>query len=294
MDFQIETNLDNCQKLWKEFSPQSHLFDLWEYRLCFYKGYSYQPYFIVGLDLGKPAGILPLWFEKKGSFYTFFGGTFPEPNNFFIEDKSKISNFVEQCPRYTALYYIEESETTYYPFREGEPKFYLEMRKYNNDINQFISSFSKKHRKNLRYELRQFEKRGYSTRYNHLEDFEKMIALNQKRFKKSSDFNEQEMVVSMKELMYLAYHQNKLNMISLIINGQVEAVELAVIHNNCYYVLCGGRNLEIENIGKLMIVEHIKRALSRNISKLDFLSSESGWKKLWHLETEKLFEFSNY
>lgn len=294
MRFRIETDLSLCQRFWEEFTPRTHLFDLWEYRFCFYKGYHHQPYFIVGLKAGKAIGILPLWFEEKEGVYTFFGGMFPEPNTLFIKDKSGIGDFINQTPKPTALYYIKESEIACYPFEESEPKFFLEMSKYNNDINQLISSFSKKHRKNLKYDLKQIVKKGCFFRYNHLDDFEKMIALNQKRFKKNSDFNESEMVVGMKELMQTAYKQGKLNMISLIINRQVEAVELAVIHNNCYSVLCGGRNLEIENIGKLMIIEHIKRSLDKGISKLDFLSSESGWKKLWHLETERLFEFANY
>lgn len=293
MKFRVETNLNQCQKLWEEFSPRLHLFDLWEYRYCFYQGYGYQSYFIIGLNSGTPTGILPLWFEKKENFYTFFGGTFPEPNTFFTKDKSKIGDFIGQCPKHTALYYIKESESDYYRFQESEPKFYLEMRKYNNDINQFISSFSRKHRKNLKYDLKQLEKRGCSFRYNYLKDFGRMVTLNQKRFKKGSDFNELEMATSIKELMQTAYRQGKLNMISLMINGRVEAVEMAIIHNGCYYVLCGGRNLEIENIGKAMIIEHINSALNKRIFKLDFLSSESGWKRLWHLGQEKLFEFSN-
>lgn len=292
MEFRVETDLSQCQKLWQEFSPQFYLFDLWEYRFCFYQGYGYSPYFIVGKEKGKVIGILPLWFERKEGYYTFFGGTFPEPNTFFIKEKAKIAKFLEQTPKETKLKYIASSEAGYYRFKESGPKFYLEMSRYNQDVDQFISSFSKKHRKNLRYDLRQLQKQKYSFRYNYLEDFEKMVSLNQKRFEKTSDFNEMEMVKSMKILMETADKQAKLNLVSVMINDQVQAVELAVIYNHCYYVLCGGHNLEIENIGKLLIIEHIKNALNKNISKLDFLSTDSGWKKLWHLETETLFEFS--
>lgn len=293
MKFRIETNLDQCQKLWEKFSPRLHLFDLWEYRYCFYQGYGYQPYFIAGLDPEGPVGVLPLWFEKKEKFYTFFGGTFPEPNAFFIKDKSKLAAFIEQCPWPTCLFYINQSEAKYYPLSKGEPKYFLDMNNYNLSVDQYFSAFSKKHRKNLRYDLRQFEKLNYTLRYDNLDDFEKMISLNQKRFQKTSDFNEKEMQVSMKKLMQVAFNQGKLNMISLFINKKVEAVEIAVIHNNCYYVLCGGHNLKIENIGKKMIVEHLNSALRKNITKIDFLSTNSGWKKLWHLETEPQFEYKN-
>lgn len=294
MKFLIEKNLNLCQKLWEKFAPCASLFDLWEYRFCFYKGYNFQPYFIVGMESGKAVGLIPLWFEKKKGYYTFFGGTFPEPHTFFVKDKSKLAAFIDQCPKPTCLFYIDQSETQYYPFIESDTNYFIDMNKYDRNVEQYFLSFKPKHRKNLRYDLKQFEKTDYVFRYNYLDDFQKMIRLNQERFKKDSDFNEKEMQVSMKELTQTAFKQNRLNMISLLVKKKVEAVEIAVIYNDCYYVLCGGHNLKIENIGKKMIVEHLNSALKRNITKLDFLSTDSGWKKLWHLQTKPLFEFRNW
>lgn len=293
MDFRVETNLACCHRFWERFSPSASLFDFWEYRLPFYKGYGYQPYFIIGRQSGRDCGLLPLWYEKKRKFYTFFGGTFPEPNTFFIPKKSQINLFLDQCPKPTKLYYINQSEANFYPFAKSDPHFFLEMKEYHDDLAYYFSSFGKKHRKNLLYDLRQLEKLGYSFQKNHLDDFEIMVELNKKRFKKDSDFEEKEMIVSMKTLMQTAHRQRKLNLISVKIGRRPEAVGMAVINQGCYWVLSSGRNPEIENIGKLLIVGHIKSALALGISKIEFLSTESGWKKLWHLQEEALFEFVN-
>lgn len=293
MKFRIEHRLEDCQKLWQIFAGKKELFDQWEYRDCFYRGYGYEPYFIVGFEGEKIVGLLPLWREKKRGFYTFFGGTFPEPNYFWIKNKEKIGEFLNQCPKPTRLYYIDEAENKYCQLTESETKFFLDLGKYGGKIENYFMGFGKKHRKNIKYDLKQFEKINYKLRYNQLEDLEKMVELNQGRFGRESDFNEAEMQLSLKMVAEIAQKQKRLGLISLLIDGKVEAVEMAVIWGNCYYILASGHNLAIANIGKKMMVEHINRALEQKIMKLDFLSSDSGWKKGWHLEGRQLFEFKN-
>jgi len=48
---------------------------------------------------------------------------------------------------------------------------------------------------------------------------------------------------------------------------------------------------EIKNLGKLLIAEQIKSAINYNCNKIDFMSTESGWKKLWNLDSEQMYEF---
>lgn len=292
MKLRVVNNLERCRFYWNKFSPQENLFDLWEYRFCFYKGYGYEPHFIVGEEEGEAVGVLPLWYEKKNSFYTFFGGLFPEPNSFWIKDKEKVKEFLDFCPHPTNLYYILSPEDNSGRLVKDEKNYYLDLKKLGGEIERLFSAFSKKHRKNLRYDLRKLEKRGYEVKDNQLADFEKMVNFNQNRFKENSDFNEPEMVLSMKELAKTAALQQRLNLISLEIEGKTGAVELGVEYNRCYYVLGGGRDLEIENIGKLMVREQIKRAMAKGLEKIDFLSTDSGWKSQWHLETKDYLRYS--
>jgi len=293
MKFKIEQDLKKCQGLWEEFSPKQELFDEWEYRDCFYQAYGYQPYFIVGSQGDKVMGVLPLWYEERRDFYTFFGGTFPEPNTFFVKNKADLGDFLKQCPPKSRLYYLDKKESKYWPLEESDKKYFLNLKKYEDKIENYWLGFDRKHRKNLRYDLKQFEKLNYSLRYNHLADFEKMVELNRKRFGKESDFEEKEMRMGMKNLMEVAEKRGELMMISLLVEGRVEAVEMVVIYKNCYYVLASGHNLEVKNIGKKMMVEQIKKAMEKRMEKIDFLSSDSGWKKMWHLESVPLFEFKN-
>ncbi|MBU0763144.1 MAG: GNAT family N-acetyltransferase [Candidatus Altiarchaeota archaeon] len=294
MRFYIEKDILRCERLWKEYTPSKWLFDEWDYRICLNAGYGYEPYFIVGEKNGERVGVLPLWYEIKQNFYTFIGGTFPENNTFFMNDKKDIGAFLNQCPMETLLTGIEPSEAMYYPFKESDPIFFLDMKKYENSLEKYITSFDKKHRKNLRYDLKQFDIRKSEVRTNCLDDFDRMVELNVDRFGEESDLIEPEMAEGIRQLMMRLHERGKLNMITLLLDGVVEAVEIAAIHKGWYYILSGGRNIKVENCGKKMIVEHIKNAVSIGVDKINFLSTDSGWKSRWHLDTIPTYEYQNY
>jgi len=82
-----------------------------------------------------------------------------------------------------------------------------------------------------------------------------------------------------------------LEILSIKINNKSEAVGMGVIYNKCYYVLGVGRNIEIKNLGKLLIAEQIKSAISHKCKEVDFLSTESNWKELWNLDFEQMYEY---
>lgn len=291
MEFIIEEDITECQKLWEKYSPKRHLFDLWEYRYPFYEAYKYDPYFIVGSKKGNILGIIPLWFEEKDDFYTFFGGTFPEPNSFFIKEKYLFPEFLKQCPANTHLFYISEKESNFYNFSASDPSYYLDIAKLDNNYENLFSAFSKKHKKNLKYDLKQVQKSGYELIKNNPDDLSLLVAFNKKRFGKDSDFTDNQMIVGIDKLIKVALKQNRLSMISIKIENQIQAVGVSVVYNQCYYALCSGRSLEVENIGKLLISEQIKDALNQKLKKLDFLTTDSGWKHLWNLEEDKLYEY---
>lgn len=231
--------------------------------------------------------------KKKEIFILFLGVLFRNRILFFAKNKADLGDFLKQCPPKTRLYYLDKKERKYGPFTESDKKYFLDLKKYEDKIENYWLSFERKHRKNLRYDLKQFEKNKYDVRYNQVGDFEKMVSLNRKRFGKESDFEEKGMRVGMKKLMEVAEKRGELEMTSILVEGKVEAVEMAIIYNNCYYVLASGHNLQVENIGKKMMVEHIRRAIEKRADRLDFLSSDSGWKKMWHMEEKELYEFKN-
>ncbi len=289
--FKIIKDIKKCEEVWKKFSLNSTLWDLWEVNYCFYNPKLFDLYFIVGTN-GKE-GVLPLWFDKEQDIYGFFGGEFPEKRTFFVKDKKHIQSFIDEMPEHTNLMYIDPNEIKYIEHEGLEPcdtRFFIDLKKFDFDLDNYFKTFNKKHRKNLRYDLRQLEKLDYEIKFGNKKDFEKLIEFNVKRFGKESDFNDLDFVNSMKKLINFLDEKKMLYVISVIINGKIEGVEIAALYNDIYYVFNAGSNREIKNLGKLLIMEHIKNAIKLKVPIVDFLSGESGWKKLWNCEEELLYE----
>jgi hypothetical protein len=290
LKFKIISDIKECKSLWNLFSPNNTLWDLWDFRYCFHNQ-NFDPYFIVGFENNQEVGLIPLVYDKKNEIYTYFGDTFPEQNKFFLKDKHKLPLFLMQCPEDTQIYYIDKSEREFYNFDVGEKRYFLDFKRYDKNVENYLKTFTKKHRKNLRYDLKKLKEKNYKIGINETKDFEKLVKFNKQKFGKESDYNDENFVESMKKLIETAQKMQMLHMISIQFNNKIEAVGLGVIYNKTYSVIGSGRNIEIENLGKLLIFEQIKSALQQNCDEIDFLSTEAGWKKLWNLDSEQMYEF---
>ena len=290
LKFKTVTNERECRDLWEKYSEKQVLWDLWDFRFCFHTD-NFKFNFIVGFDDKNEIGLLPLVFDAKEKYYTFFGEEFPEQNKFLLNDKQNVKLFLENCPKDTSIYYIDPEEAKYYNFATGDKRHFLNLKKYGNSFESYLNSFNKKHRKNLNYDLKKLKERGYILEHNNIKDFERLVELNKKRFGNESDYNEKDFILSISKLIDAASRINALDVISIKIGNNAEAVGLGAFYNNVYYVLGSGRNVEIKNLGKLLISEQIKSAIANKCSEIDFLSTESTWKELWNFDSEQMYKF---
>jgi len=105
MDLKIIKDIKECEKLWKKFSPNESLWDMWEVAYSFYNSKVNEPFFIL-LD-GKETGLLPLWLDNETDTYHFFGGEYPENRKFWF-DVAYFDDFIEQIPKGCSLVEINE------------------------------------------------------------------------------------------------------------------------------------------------------------------------------------------
>ncbi|MBW2976734.1 GNAT family N-acetyltransferase, partial [Candidatus Woesearchaeota archaeon] len=280
LKFKTVTDKEECRSLWEKYTKKQIIWDLWDFRFCFHNS-NFSFNFVLGLDGERELGILPLVFDKINKVYTYFGDTFPEQNKFLLEDKSNIKHFLEKCPKNTQIYYIDSEESKYYKFAEGDKRYFLNLEKYNCSFENYLKSFKKKHRKNLNYDLRKLKEKGYSISYNKLDDFKSFVGLNKKRFGEESDYNDETFVEGIYRAISTAFKMGILDIVSIEIGNRAEAVGLGVFYNGVYCVFGIGRNVEIKNLGKLLIAEQIKSAIEHKCKEIDFFSTESNWKELW-------------
>lgn len=294
MDFKISKNIDECKALWNLFSPNDRLFDIWDYRACFFDEREHELNFIVGYNANGVDGIIPLVFVKSKNQYTYFGGWFTaERNSLFVKDKTKFLDFLEQCPPNTFIEGIDPREGAYYNFLDDEFMHYLDLSKYNNNFEEYLSSLDKKRQKNLKSELRNLPE--YKVYYNKIRDFKRLVELNVKRYEDDSKFHDKTITKGIFKLIKLAHEKGILDMISIKIDNKIEAVDIGVVFKGRYYALIGSSNYQkIPNLGKLMTVLDIKSAIAKKARFIEFGATADHWKKMWEFDKDMLLKFVKY
>jgi len=299
MELKVVKDLDKCKILWNKFSPNETLWELWEVVYSFYNPNIHEPFFIVSIEGKSETGLLPLWFDKKEDDYSLFGGEYPENRKFWF-DVSKFNEFLGLAEKPVNMLEVNKKEYERIAetdkelasdFEQNGKKYFINLKKLDYNLENYLNTFNKKHRKNLRYDLKQLEKLNYLLISDKKEHFDDFVRLSIERFGKESDLDDPNFVNQMKRLIeYLAY-KKMLHTISIEINKKIEGVELAALYKDIYYVLNGASNMKIKNLGKLLIMNHIKNAIKLKAKEIDFLSGKGGWKELWNCEEEEYYDY---
>lgn len=299
MEFKIVTDYTEARKLWERFSPNQTLWDLWAVRDCFIKGTNYPLYFIVGYEGDKVVGVLPLCHNLDLNCYSFLGEEFPEDNRLLIEDKTRLSEFLKQCPPRTYLDYIWSGDKVFFPslIVEDNPddcNYYLDLTNFS-DFDDYLKTFNKKHRKNLRYDLRGLAEQGFAFHFesNFQENVIEAIAgYSAKRFAGESFFTLEGFKKSLANLMQLAETNNWLHVVVIKKDGQIFGAQFAVLFAGTYNVIMGGHDFTVDNLGKLLTVGHLQRAMAAGAKRINFMTGGS-WKGLWNFTKEEVYSWKN-
>lgn len=290
--YEVVKDLQECERLWKEFSPNEAVFDVWEYRAAFFDCKHYEPHFIVAKKRGKTVGVLPLWEDFDYRVYEFFGGEVTERNKFFVKDRKLVPDLLKQAPKDTNLWYIEESETAYAPLKKFEDRYALDLKECDRSLEEYFrKNFGSGHRKTIRKKMRRLDRLGLKVKHNDLGDMEALMKLNKARFKRDSFFAPRHFRDGFRKLAEEAKKNGELQMLSIETGGKVVSAEVAILHNGVYTLIFGGNDLEVSNIGHMMTIEHINNAIAQGADVVDFMGTDAGWKKDWKLKQEPVYGY---
>jgi hypothetical protein len=296
MNTEIITNLSDCKKLWEKFRKDTNIWTDWNIVLSFYDEKIHKPHFILIKKDSKEIGLITLWLDLRDNKYTHFGGERMENRTFWIEENC-FPKLHELIPNETYLFdmngknidqILKVNPEMNKLIGEKDTRYFLNLEKIKK-IDDYLERFGKKHKKNLLRDLKILEQTNYKliwTNENHIDRF---IELSKARFREESDFHNEDNQKEMNSFTSLLQKENMLHTLLIEINGKIEAAELAVKYKDNYYVINGGFNPNIKNLGKLLIIEHIKKSIELDSKQIDFLVGDSGWKKLWNLDEEECY-----
>lgn len=292
----VATDLDECQELWRRHMPQEYISDIWEIRACFQRHFQRPPWFVTAQDDRGIQGLMPLsWIEESKSFAffpgeTWQGKTWLEQNRILHNGNGAREAMLSQVPapfqaRYLLPWERQDSELT----RIDEVGYLFHPPAYDYDFDNYLQEFSHKSAKRLLRELEAFATRGLAYRYDDAADFEILVQMNLDKFGPSSYFYDERFRNSFRDLMHFLKDQGWWRMTTVLIDGEVAAIDLGCIYRGSYTLLAGGTNAGFPGIAKLINVHHMRYACERRLRQADFLCGNFSWKTLFHLTPRPLY-----
>lgn len=299
LKIEIISSIDRCYNLWQELGNHNNLFDSWEFRFAFWKGYKYTPHFILLKTENENMALLPLWYEADEKRYVWFGSVWQEENLFFAKDPLFVPLLLSICPSPCYLNAISPNAISrigdFMEFKVDDPKFILDLTSINS-LEDFLKKMKKKRRYNLRRDRRIIESQNPEITINNFSDFNALIDLSIKRFAEKgedTDWEDPRRIESFRQVIELGKLEKSysVRMLTVKIDNIIAAVDLVAIYNSCYYPLkCGYDIRHFPGIGNYMNLYEIEDAIKLGMKKMDFLEVDYGWKNKWFDEVP-LFKY---
>lgn len=299
---QICQDLKKCDFFWKQLNAgQPHIFNMWEARMHFHNNYQNTPYFVISTDKhGKINGLLPLSKDEKTKKLSFFPGetwhskTWLEDNLIFAASNEILQEMFNALPLTAHIRYLNGTSFPdgYDNLQPDEIKYFFYPPKYNYSFDSYLQEFPGKSLKKIKKEIQKLYDMGVSFRYNELNDIKTLINMNLNAYKEHSYFYDARFLRSFEELLSWMNTEKKLNVITVMIDGQIAAIDVAILHNNIYVLLAGGTSPEFPGIAKLINFHHMQTACEQKYAAVDFLCGDFGWKRRFRLDEHPLYELT--
>ncbi len=299
-NFRIISDLDQCQDIWKRVVPQETIWDIWEFRACFQECFKRPPCFIVGENSQGLTDLLPLsWIDESQSYgifpgETWRGMTWLEQNRVPASQKTLL-DMLSICPGPYYLRYLLPSSESMQQNQQlpvDEIGYLFLPPKYDYNIDNYFKEFSRKSEKGIKRAVDSLHCRA-SYRYDDIADFEHLVQLNIDNFKEYSYFHDQRFLGGFRAMMHYLNEKGWLRLTTVIIDGDVAAVDIGCIYRGHYTLLGGGTNRDYLGIAKLINLLHIQRGCRERFDVVDFLCGDFSWKLHFHLTPRPLYLLSN-
>lgn len=298
LQIRVCEDFDECALIWDRIWPQSCLFDLWQVRSCFATSFNRQPYFLVAEQHGKIEGLLALSWIDEGNYFGMYPGevwqgkTWLEQNKIPVSSPRILAELLASVPASTYLRYLspEAVSLSKRPAAVDEVGFLFFPAAVDYSFETYLHEFSGKSRKKIFRELERLENLGVSYRYDHFEDIDLLFEMNQQNFGPSSYFADPRFLNSFERFAVWLEENGLLRVTTLMLGGEVAAVDVGAIWRDSYTVLAGCAHPDFPGVAKMINFHHLEWACRQRIESVDFLCGDFGWKKRFHLSERPLYE----
>lgn len=293
-------DLDECRRIWDGCWPGERLFDLWPVRACFAGHYDHRPHFLVAERGGAVVGALALsWVEDAGYYGQFpgetcHGRTWLEENRIPAREPGVREALCAAIPGPAQVRYLTRSSLPADPanVEVDEIGYLFFPPRYGFSFDTYLGEFSRKSRKRLDRELAGLETLGLSVRHDRRADVEQLLRMSLEAFGDRSYFADQRFLRSFEDLMAWLSDNGMLRVTSILLGGELAAVDVGATLGRTHTVLAGGTRPEFPGVAKLINFHHLRWACATRLERIDFLCGDFGWKERFHLSQRPLFQLT--
>jgi hypothetical protein len=290
------SDLEECRLLWQQLMPEELVSDLWDVRCCFHSQYGHRPHFVVAEDNGRVEGFLPLSWNQETGQYNYFPGetwegkTWLEQNMIIADNRETLNAMLTSLDKPYSLRYLKNNRCWSRNDEQVDEVGYLFLPEtYGYDADRYLDSFSHKSAKKLRKEVATWDCHTIEWRYNQPDDFDELCRMNRERFGRLSYFDDQRFLESFRSLTSYLHDRRWLRMATIIVDGEVAAIDLGSLYSGMLTMLAGGTNSRFPGIAKLINMHHIQFACENRLDSVDFLCGDFNWKTFFHLTPAPLY-----
>lgn len=299
LNLKVHSQIEECCLLWNRFSKKESLFDLWDFRVSWLKGYRYTPYFYTIDEEDKPLAVLPLWYNEKKKRYEWFGSDWMEDNSFFAQEPLFIPLLLELLSDKARLNAIEDVPASCLNLLtvEADDEKYVKDLAGFKTMADYLAALKKKRRYNLKRDYLRIKEKNPQIEFidqASFRHFKDIIKLSKTRFngtlKDQTDLIIKERVETYRQILKNS-GLYKVKFIKVYIRGDLAAVDLILTYRKRYYTLKGANDLaRFSGLGNFMVYIEFKDAIETGFSLIDSLQIDYGWKhrffdskKLWQI-----------
>ncbi len=287
--FEAVRDLGVAEKLWKYLSPAQSLYDDWGFRFTFYKYDPVEICFVTAYDENHPVGLLPLQKNKEG-FWEFFGGDYMEDNLLMLLPGVQISleRFLEHVPALPVrLEWMRSfSAQSVFPIVQ-DYKYVLPLSSYTSGGDFLEKAFDHEHRSKIKRRINRLQAEHQVEVFeNRMSDLPQLFELNKKHFGVNSSFYQPHREDIFRELAAIF----SLSMISIEVDGSLEAVSFSILYRGRYVGMNGGVNTDIDYLSKLLMLKKLDQAIAAGATLYDAQRGDYGWKKQFMFNEVPLYK----
>ena len=294
MEIKVVNDLATAKFLWNKLSPNENIYDLWDFRYCFYKHDPQPLHFYVSYDDGQPVALLPLQYNQEMACLEFFAENFMENNRPFF--KAGYEYLLPQLFNYdfgrsVKIYDLEGIDEFTRALPLEDYVYFADISSFNSFGDYLLKTFSdrKKRAKFKRLSTLLEKEHEVKTILNDFDDLKLILDLNAKHFGAESYLKTEKERQPFYDLLKLPLDWRA---VTIMVDGVKLAGSLSVIYRGTYFYMIAGVNIsDVPDVFKYLTKANLELALAEKAKIFNCSLGDCNWKSHWHLDKQPQYKF---